>query len=138
MVRNNFTRSLNCLITFVIASLVHSPIAVAENHAPDGWTGFGCFYDETFGSTVVYARCDWITFSYTYSGFEPAMPPPGWIQIDLALRGKYSGADEIEVEIDGHRAFQVAGYPYFGVTQAQLDSLLVSKSAFIEARWWTL
>jgi hypothetical protein len=109
----------------------------AENAPPDGADGFGCFYDETFVNTVVYARCDWMTFFYNYSGFDPMMPAPGWIQVTLSLRGDYSGADEVVVQLDGRAAFELADYPFFGLTPSQLQNILNAKTVVFEARWWT-
>jgi hypothetical protein len=126
------------VISTVFSLFLATGVSRSENSPPDGWSGFGCFYDETFASTVVYARCEWLTFSYVYSGFEPMMPAPGWIQVGLSLRRNLDGADEVEVQLDGHPDFTLANYPYFGLTPNQLQRILGAKTVVFEARWWTL
>lgn len=124
-------------VAILLATLLPCTACRAENAPPDGADGFGCFYDKTFVNTVVYARCAWMTFFYNYSGFDPMMPAPGVFQVTLSLRGDYSGADEVEVQLDGQPAFELADYPFFSLTPSQLQSILNAKSVVFEARWWT-
>lgn len=128
---------LRSTVAIILAILLSCTECRAENAPPDGADGFGCFYDETFVNTVVYARCDWMTFFYNYGGFDPMMPAPGWIQVTLSLRGDYFGADEVDVQLDARAAFELADYPYFGLTPNQLQSILNAKAVVFEAKWWT-
>lgn len=123
------------ILTCLLAGCFRVCAARGENVPPDGASGFGTFYSDVFGTTVVYARSDWATFYYVHSGFEPKLPAPGWVQMFFPMR--YFGADEVEVQLDGRPAFTLAGYPYFGMTTAQLESIVAAETVVIEARWWT-
>lgn len=126
--------SIGSRVTWAVLLLLLGAPAFAENAPPDGGDGFGCFYDPTFGNTVVYARHRWATFFYLYNGFEPAMPAPNWVR--LWMIDEFDGADEVEVQLNGRAAFQFADYPYFGITVAQLEQIVAADSVRIEARWW--
>jgi hypothetical protein len=122
------------ILMIVVVTLSCFACTVLGAWPPEGGEGFGCFYHETFGNTVVYARCNWLTFWYVYSGFEPMMPPPKWVQLQFSV--DYLLPDEVEVQLDGRTAFHLGTGPYFGATPAQIESMLAAKTVVIEARYW--
>lgn len=97
---------------------------------------YGETYDDTHCFTLVAAATADVWFHYSYSGSMPSLAPPGAIRLTTIERNPSpSSAEAIFIDIeDGRKAIEVSGYPYFYITNEELDQILKSDSIVIRIK----